>query len=60
MAVLNDRSDATADCSAGLNGSTPAGHHGVKNETANVKQQHGDRISEPMPLTLSSTPPADT
>ena len=49
IAVLNDRSGATADCSAGLNGSEACTRiESVKDgKTADMEQQHGDRIGEP-------------
>ena len=53
-AVLNERSGATADCSAGLNGSTRLqAHQRVEDEkAADVEEQHGDRVGQPMLLAL--------
>ena len=53
-AVLKERSGATADCSAGLNGSIAcSAHQHVKDEkAADVEQQHGDRVGQPMLLAL--------
>ena len=54
IAVLNDRSGATADCPAGLNGSTSCRRSkSIENgEAADMEQQHGDGIAEPALLPL--------
>ena len=54
IAVLKDRSSATADCPAGLNGSTACSRitRIDDEEAADMEQQHGDRIGQPMLLAL--------
>ena len=52
IAVLKERSSATADCSAGLNGSTACSRiTRIKNDkAADMEQQHRDRVGQPMLL----------
>ena len=54
IAVLKARSGATADCSAGLNGRHRLeAHQRIENEkTADMEQQHGHRVGQPMLFAL--------
>ena len=53
-AVLKERSGATADCPPGLNGSTRLQPHQriEDEEAADMEEQHGDRVGQPMLLAL--------